>query len=156
MSEAAVTEFDAATAESRLESLPGDATPEQAAQHLFPHDEALHAEYLRREQALREELAQAQTEVEGPSAKALPAVLVAALPIIARCVWGSLSGAVIGQISNYIETSELGKAKGLLVDACVGCITGVVPFISKPVARKISGEVAGAIIWLIVQLGPER
>lgn len=154
MSEA-VTAFDAETAENRLESLPGDATPEQAAQHLFPDDEALRTEYLRREQALRDGLVQAQSEVEGPSTKVLPAIVVAALPIIARCVWGSLSGAVIGQISNYIKGNELGKAEDLIVDACIGCITGVVPFISKPVARKISGEVAGAIIWLIVQLGPK-
>lgn len=70
-------------------------------------------------------------------------------------MWGALSGAVIGQISNCIKNSELGKAKGLLVDACMGCITGVLPFISKPVARKIRDEVAGAIIWLIVQLGPK-
>ncbi|GAB2736048.1 hypothetical protein GCM10027174_06150 [Salinifilum aidingensis] len=154
MSEA-VTEFDADAVGSKLESVPADATPEQAAEYLFPDDEELRAEFLRREQALRDGLAQAQAEVEGPSAKALPAIVAAALPVIARCVWGSLSGAVIGQISNYVKNNELGKAEDLVVDACVGCITGVVPFISKPVARKISGEVAGAIIWLIVQMGPK-
>lgn len=105
---------------------------------------------------MRDGLAHAQIEVEEPSAKALPAIVVAALPSIARCVWGSLSGAVIGQISNYIKGSQLGKAKDFIVDSCVGCITGAVPFISNPIARKISGEVAGAIIWLIVQMGPER
>lgn len=142
--EAFVNEFDAAAVESRLGELPKDATPERAAQYLFPHNEALRAEYLRREQELRDGLAQAHSEVDGPSARALPAVVVAALPITARCVCvGGALRAVIGQISNCIKNSELGKAKGLLVDACMGCITGVLPFISKPVARKIRGEVAG-------------
>lgn len=92
--EAFVSEFDAAAVESRLGELPKDATPERAAQYLFPHNEALRAEYLRREQELRDGLAQAHSEVDGPSARALPAVVVAALPITARCVcvWGALSG----------------------------------------------------------------
>ncbi|QGK71429.1 hypothetical protein GIY23_19655 [Allosaccharopolyspora coralli] len=63
---------------------------------------------------------------------------------------------MIGQITNYVTNNEWGKATDLIVDACAGCITGVLPFISKPVARKISGEVAGAVIWIIVQLGPKR
>lgn len=154
MSEA-VTDFDAEAAEAKLTAVPHDAKPEQAALVLFPDSEQLREKYLQREQALRDGLTQAHAEVEGPSAKALPAIVVAALPITARCVWGSLSGAVIGQVSNYVKNNEMGQAKDLIVDACIGCITGVVPFISKPVARKISGEVAGAILWLIVQLGPK-
>jgi hypothetical protein len=151
-----VLDFDAEVVEQKLAAVPRNAKPEQAAQLMFPDNEQLRAEYLGYEQGLRDGLAQVQVEVEGPSARALPAVVAAALPVIARCVWGGLSGAAIGQISQYVKGEQLGKAKDLIVDACTGCVTAVVPFMSRAAAKRMSNEVAGAVLWLVVKLGPKR
>lgn len=72
--------------EAKLHAIPHDAKPEEAAKQLFPDSEELRNEFLAREQQLRDGIQQSHAEVEGPSPQALPVLVAAALPIIARCV----------------------------------------------------------------------
>jgi hypothetical protein len=119
---------------------------------LFPGNAVTQAEFL--EQARAVDRPSPSSNI-GIQPRALPVVLAPFVAILAKCVWGALAGAAVNEIITLVHQGKQSDAQGRVYSAVGGCITGVIPPFLRPLAQKVQNEFAGAVLWVIVQLGPK-
>ena len=137
---------------AKLGSIPEGASPEDAARILFPDDEQAQQEYVQQANELQESYEQARSEAAEAGEiepKALPAFVVAALPIIARCVINGLGAAGINEIINLVHKGEQATAESRVYALVGGCIQGIIPW--KWLADKLKKPIATAVLWVIIK-----
>jgi len=141
------TDFNALV--SRLDAIPVGATPEQAANALFPNDKEGQREYL--EQALDlQEVSEKSGPKETTVVAALPAVLAALVPVIIRCVVGGLGKAGINEIRTLVRHGRWATAEERVHAFVRGCIGSVVPIFARPLARRFSRYIAKLVLRAIL------
>ncbi len=80
--------------------------------------------------------------------RALPAVVAAAVPIIAACVSRGLSGAALDQVVNALRGNKIGKADDLIWSFATGCV-GWGPL--KWAFNATKPVVSRALTWAVKQ-----
>ncbi|WP_086819025.1 hypothetical protein [Allokutzneria sp. NRRL B-24872] len=140
----------------KLNAVPNNSTPEQAAAVLFPQDEAARAVYVQQAAALERDYATAKAEASDNgeiAPRALPVFIAVALPLIARCVAGALTSAAISELVHLVNTGKQNDAVSRIENLVAGCIGGIVPW--AWMVNKLKRPVAAAVLWLVIKLGPK-
>jgi hypothetical protein len=141
------TDFNALV--SRLDAIPVGATPEQAANALFPNDKEGQREYL--EQVLDlQEVSEKSGQQEAAGVAAVRLGLGALVPLITKCVVGGLGRAGINEIRTLVRTGRGATAEDRVHAFVRGCIGRVVPAFAKPLARKFSRYIAKLVLRAIL------
>lgn len=65
-------------------------------------------------------------------ARALPVVIAPFVAVLTRCVWGALTGAVVNEVITLVPHGKQADAQSRVY------------------------ALVGAVLWVIVQLGPKR
>ncbi len=154
------TDFEALV--SRLGAVPEGATPEQAANVLFPNDKEGQREYLEQARELQEAADEAQAPPKpgpkqqgaspqaAPVAIALPGVLAALVPVIALCVAGGLRRVGINEIRTLVRKGRWATAEERIHGFVRGCIGSVVPRFVRRLARRFSRHIAKLVLRAIL------
>lgn len=106
---------------------------------LYPDDLAKQQEYV---EFFSEPLAQFY------EARALPAVVAAAIPVIAACVARGLSGAALDQVVTALRGNDLARADDLIWSFAAGCV-GFGPL--KWAFNKAKPVAARTLTWAVQQ-----
>jgi hypothetical protein len=150
-----INETDINALVARLNAIPESAPPEQTANELFPDDKEGQREYLAQTGALQKALDKERAPTKsGPQLilPALPVVVAAVVPVIARCVIGGLGSAGINEIRTLVRKGRRATAEERVHSFVSGCIRRVVPFLAKRLARRFSRAIARLVLRIILSM----
>ncbi len=123
----------------RFNSVSDNEDVERTAAELYPNDLVQQQKYI---EFSSEPLA------EFYEVRALPAIVIAAIPVIAACVARGLSGAALDQVVNALRGNNLAKADDLIWSFAAGCV-GFGPL--KWAFNKAKPVAARALTWAVEQ-----
>jgi hypothetical protein len=139
--------------ETKLGAIDPTMTLADQARVLFPAEPMAQFAFMTQAIAVDLRATGAQTDVHP---RALPIVLAPFVAVLARCVWGALGGAVVNEVITLVHQGKQADAQSRVYALVGGCISSVFPPFLKPLAQRVQNELAGAVLWVIVQLGPKR
>lgn len=146
-------ELTSETVETRLAAIDPTMTLADQARVLFPAEPKVQFAFISQAIAVDLRATGAQTDVHP---RALPIVIAPFVAVLARCVWGALGGAVVNEVITLVHQGRQADAQSRVYALVGGCISSVFPPFLKPLAQRVQNELAGAVLWVIVQLGPKR
>lgn len=131
-----------------FENLDANASAEEMASQLFPHDKEAQREVA---EALRKIDEQEQQSNSTRRKRAVPAALLPFLVPIGRCVIGALSGVAVAEILHLAFTGQQNAAESRIEALVGGCITTAVPPLLRPLAAKAKKPLAAAILAIVIR-----
>ncbi|MEW1823499.1 hypothetical protein AB0323_22275 [Arthrobacter sp. NPDC080031] len=141
------------TVETRFGAIDPSMTLADQARVLFPGEPKMQFTFISQAMAVDLRTTGAGTNI---NPRALPIVLAPFVAVLARCVWGALTGAVVNEVITLVHQGKQADAQSRVYALVGGCIGSVFPPFLKPLAQRVQNELAGAVLWVIVQLGPKR
>lgn len=146
-------ELASETVETRFAAINPNMTLADQARVLFPGEPKMQFTFISQAMAVDQRATGAETTIHP---RALPIVLAPFVAVLARCVWGALTGAVVNEVITLVHQGKQADAQSRVYALVGGCIGSVFPPFLKPLAQRVQNELAGAVLWVIVQLGPKR
>lgn len=141
------------TVETTLAAIDPAMSLADQARVLFPGEPKMQFAFMSQAVAVDLRATGASTDIH---LRALPIVLAPFVAVLARCVWGALGGAVVNEVITLVHQGKQADAQSRVYALVGGCISSVFPPFLKPLAQRVQNELAGAVLWVIVQLGPKR
>lgn len=140
--------FNAQSLIEAFENLDTNASAEEMASQLFPHDKEAQHEVA---EALRKIDEQEQQSNSTRRKRAVPAALLPFLAPLGRCVIGALSGVAVAEILHLAFTGQQNAAESRIEALVGGCITSTVPPLLRPLAAKAKKPLAAAILAIVIR-----
>lgn len=141
------------TVETKLGAIDPTMTLADQARVLFPAEPKMQFAFISQAVAVDLQAAGARTDIHP---RALPIALAPFVAVLARCVWGALGGGVVNEVITLVHQGKQADAQSRVYALVGGCISSVFPPFLKPIAQRAQNELAGAVLWVIVQLAPKR
>ncbi len=131
-----------------LDSVPPDASIEEAARIIYPSDPVGQAEYI----DLAHEIDRAASASQNSQDRVLPVLVARLIPVLVKCVKGAVVGIPGAEVGSAVWGQDHATTQEMVEGAISGCIMAVVPAPVRAAAQAAKPHIVAAITAIIIRL----